>query len=147
LFRARGVDEVYECALDAIMRGLACQRASILLFDGSGVMSFVAWRGLSRAYRRAVEGHSPWSRDTRDLEPIAVDDIDSATLDATLKATVKAEGIGALAFIPLTARGELIGKFMTYYEARHVFGRGEARSCAHDCSTARLRPRALAGRR
>jgi HWE histidine kinase len=42
-------------------------------------------------------------------------------LDASLKATVKAEGIGALAFIPLTAAGELVGKFMAYYPAPHAF--------------------------
>ena len=42
-------------------------------------------------------------------------------MDPSLKATVKAEGIGALAFIPLTARGELVGKFMTYYAAPHDF--------------------------
>jgi PAS domain S-box-containing protein len=125
LFRARGADDVYAAALDAIMRALDCRRASILLFDGSGVMRFVAWRGLSEAYRRAVEGHSPWSRDTRNAEPIAVEDIDAATLDAALKVTVKTEGIGALAFIPLTARGELIGKFMTYYEAPHAFAHAE----------------------
>ena len=32
-----------------------------------------------------------------------------------------AEGIGALAFIPLTTRGGLIGKFMAYYPTAHVF--------------------------
>jgi two-component sensor histidine kinase len=37
------------------------------------------------------------------------------------KATVKAEGIRALAFIPLIARGELVGKFMAYYPTPHVF--------------------------
>jgi hypothetical protein len=42
-------------------------------------------------------------------------------MDASLKATVMAEGIGALAFIPLTARGELVGKFMAYYATPHVF--------------------------
>ena len=34
---------------------------------------------------------------------------------------MKAEGIAALAFIPLTARGELVGKFMTYYSVPHLF--------------------------
>jgi two-component sensor histidine kinase len=33
---------------------------------------------------------------------------------------VKAEGIGALSFIPLMAKGELAGKFMTYYKAPHA---------------------------
>ena len=121
LFRAGSVDDIYEAALDSIVRALGCERASILLFDDSGVMKFVAWRGLSDRYRQAVEGHSPWTRETKNPEPISVGDIDSAELDSSLKATVKAEGIAALAFIPLTARGELVGKFMTYYQTPHVF--------------------------
>jgi two-component sensor histidine kinase len=38
---------------------------------------------------------------------------------------VKAERIGALAFIPLTAQGRLTGKFMTYYDAPHRFADDE----------------------
>ena len=121
LFRAGSIDEIYEAALDAIVRAMGCERASILLFDDFGVMKFVAWRGLSDCYRQAVEGHSPWTRETRDPDVISIADIDGAELDGSLKATVNAEGIAALAFIPLTARGELVGKFMTYYDARHVF--------------------------
>jgi two-component sensor histidine kinase len=55
------------------------------------------------------------------VEPICIEDVGSADLPDPLKATVKVEGIGALAFIPLMAKGELIGKFMTYYKAPHVF--------------------------
>jgi PAS domain S-box-containing protein len=121
LFRAASQGDIYDAALDAIVRALRCERASILLFDESGVMKFVAWRDLSDGYRRAVEGHSPWTRDTRDPQPVAVGDVERADLDAALEATVKAEGIGALAFIPLTAKGSLIGKFMTYYGAPHTF--------------------------
>jgi PAS domain S-box-containing protein len=125
LFRAGCVDDVYEAALDAICRALECDRASILMFDHTGVMRFVAWRGLSEGYRRAVEGHSPWSRESKDPQPITIDDIGHAELDASLKATVNAEGIAALAFIPLIARGELVGKFMAYYPTPHVFTEGE----------------------
>src|SRR5262245_32803515 len=67
LFRAGSIDDIYDAALDAIIRALDCERASILLFDDAAVMKFVAWRGLSDGYRQAVEGHSPWSRDTKDL--------------------------------------------------------------------------------
>jgi PAS domain S-box-containing protein len=125
LFRAASVEDVYEAGLDAIVRALGCERASILMFDHSGIMKFVAWRGLSDAYRRAVEGHSPWTRDSRDQQPISIDDIDRAELDPALQATVKAEGIRALAFIPLIARGELVGKFMAYYPTPHVFTAAE----------------------
>ena len=125
LYRAPSQNEVYEAALDAIAAALGCKRASILLFDGSGVMRFVAWRGLSDGYRRAVEGHSPWAPNVRDPQPIGIPDIDTADLDPTLKATVRSEGIGALAFIPLVINGALIGKFMTYYESPHEFLRAE----------------------
>jgi PAS domain S-box-containing protein len=121
LFRAASPTDVYDAALDAIRRALGCERASILLFDAKGVMRFSAWRGLSERYRCVVEGHSPWTRDTRDPQPICIADIESCDLSEELKATVKSEGIGALAFIPLVAKGELVGKFMTYYSARHEF--------------------------
>ena len=65
LFRAESVEEVYAASLDAIVRALSCDRASILMFDHAGVMRFVASRGLSEKYRQAVEGHSPWTRDTK----------------------------------------------------------------------------------
>ena len=60
LFRASSRADIYEAGLDAILNGLHCGRASILLFDNAGVMKFVASRGISEGYRRAVEGHSPW---------------------------------------------------------------------------------------
>ena len=121
LFRAASLSGVCDAALDAIRRALGCQRASILLFDESGLMTFFAWRGLSDEYRRAVEGHSPWTRDVKEPRPICVSDIETADIAEDLKAIVRAEGISALAFIPLVANGELVGKFMTYYEASHVF--------------------------
>jgi PAS domain S-box-containing protein len=125
LFRGGSVDDIFEAALDAIVRAMGCERASVLLFDDFAAMKFVAWRGLSDRYRQVVEGHSPWTRETKNPAPISVGDIDGADLDPSLKATVKAEGIAALAFIPLTVRGELVGKFMTYYEAPHVFNDAE----------------------
>jgi PAS domain S-box-containing protein len=121
LFRTDSLSGVCDAALEAISGGLGCQRASILLFDDSGLMKFVAWRGLSDEYRRAVEGHSPWTRDVKDPQPICVSDIETADIGEDLKATVRAEGIVALAFVPLVVNGELVGKFMTYYEAPHVF--------------------------
>ena len=117
--------QTYEAALDAIAGALRCERASILLFDESKVMKFVAWRGLSDGYRRAVEGHSPWSPETTDPQPICIDDVATADLPDELKRTVADEGIGALAFIPLQEGGRLLGKFMTYYDAPHAFSRVE----------------------
>src|SRR5262249_15517817 len=84
------------------------------------VMRFVAWRGLSQKYRRAVEGHSPWKPHTRDPKPVCVSDVNTAKLTKSLKATIRAEGIGAAAFIPLVTDQTLIGKFMAYYDSPHA---------------------------
>jgi PAS domain S-box-containing protein len=125
LFRADSLGDVLDAGLDAIGQALGCQRASILLLDDSGTMKFAAWRGLSDAYRQSVEGHSPWGRDTRDPLPVCIENIQDADIAEPLKAAIIGEGITALAFIPLVVQGELIGKFMTYYDARHVFDDSE----------------------
>jgi PAS domain S-box-containing protein len=125
LQHSAGLAEVYEQALAAIRRALRCERAAILLFDASASMKFVASRGLSETYQRAVEGHSPWEADARDPAPICIEDIERAELAQDLKTVVRAEGIAALAFIPIVASGRLLGKFMTYYDRPHVFARAE----------------------
>lgn len=121
LYRAESISDIYDSALEAILETLRCRRASILLFDDAGMMRFVAWRGLSERYRKAVEGHSPWRVGEKDPQPIYLNDIDTTDEPESLKRTVKAEGIHALAFIPLIANGAVTGKFMTYYESPHTF--------------------------
>jgi PAS domain S-box-containing protein len=122
LFRAESNNEIYDAALDAIFSILRCDRASILLFDNHDVMRFVAWRALSEQYRKAVDGHSPWKADDRFAEPICFADIEKATdLPEELKAVVRAERIAALAFFPIFVGAKIVGKFMAYYDAPHVF--------------------------
>jgi PAS domain S-box-containing protein len=125
LFRAQCSDDIYDAALEAILQAIRCERASILLFDSAGVMRFVRWCCLSDGYRQAVEGHSPWTPDTANPAPIWIDNVSSSDIDEPLKQTVAAEGIGALAFIPLIAQGKLIGKFMVYYDRPHAFAATE----------------------
>jgi two-component sensor histidine kinase len=121
LNRTEALPEVYEAALDAIITGVGCDRASILVFDEYSVMRFVAWRGLSAKYRDAVDGHSPWRVDTTNPRPIAIDDILTSGEPDQLKAIIVTEGIRGLAFIPLIASDKLIGKFMIYYNSPHEF--------------------------
>ena len=125
LQRTTSFEDVFNAALDAIFGALHCDRASILLFDDSDVMHFVAWRGLSDDYRKATDGHSPWKPNEKNAEPIGINDIVTGEIDDSLKAIIKGEGIGSLAFIPLVSDGHLIGKFMTYYNAPHIFSAAE----------------------
>ena len=122
---AASVNEVCDLAVAASLRALCCQRASVLLFDTADVMRFVAHHGLSESYRRAVDGHSPWTRASREPEPIYFNDIERTDLATDLVRIVKKEGIGALAFIPLQGDSGVIGKFMAYYDAPHVFSADE----------------------
>ena len=119
LHRAENLNEVYDAANDAILTAVGCDRAAILIFDDAGVMRFVASRGLSEEYQRAVEGHSPWTPDTKDPQPVSISDIRTAKMDESLRTAIQKEGIGSLQFFPLIVDAHLIGKFMTYYDAPH----------------------------
>ena len=125
LYRATSMRDAVDAAMDAIASALLVERASILLFDEGGVARFVGWRGLSESYRAAVEGHCPWKPGERNAQPIFVTDIDLTDEAETIKRVVRGEGIRGLAFIPLTANGGVIGKFMTYYETAHIFSDDE----------------------
>jgi serine phosphatase RsbU (regulator of sigma subunit)/anti-sigma regulatory factor (Ser/Thr protein kinase) len=122
LHRTGSAEGFYEHALDAIVTTLGVDRASLLLYDPDGVMRFKAWRGLSSAYRRAVEGHTPWQRGVFDAVPVVVPDAQADPELVGLLPVLRAEGIAALAFLPLITRDGLIGKFMLYYDRPHPFG-------------------------
>ena len=123
--RARTLDEICESAVEAIVETVGVQRASILMFDDHDRMRFKAWRGLSAAYRAAVDGHSPWTPDASMPTPILVEDVLTDPNVAALRAPITSEGIRALGFIPLIYGGRLLGKFMLYCDAPHRFSTEE----------------------
>ena len=125
--RAEALPEIYDAALDAMGQCIEADRASILLSDTNGVMRFVAARRLSETYRKAVEGHSPWLTSETDPKPVWVDDVATASLDTELRKHLVAEGIRALAFVPLTYEKRLLGKFMIYFDRPHTFTVAELR--------------------
>jgi PAS domain S-box-containing protein len=127
LSRATTLPEVYDSALDTLLAALGVERASVLLFDDQGVMSFVAWRGLSDTYRAAVNGHSPWRPDTppREATPICVADVQADASLAGYRRVFDAEHVRALGFFPLVYGDRVIGKFMLYYREPHQLTEGE----------------------
>jgi signal transduction histidine kinase len=119
--RAPALDGVYDPALDALSARLAVDRCAVLLFDADGVIRFKAWKGLSDAYRRAVEGHSPWRPDTPDATAIVVPDVTAEPTLAPFQRAFAAENIAALVFVPLVHAKRVVGKFMLYSAARRTF--------------------------
>ena len=125
---AIAVEEIYSAAMDGLIQSIHADRAAILVYgpspDSSGqaqCMHFVAWRGLSDEYRSAVDGHSPWQRGERDPAPVLIGDAAADPAVAPYRDILRREGIGALAFIPIVSEGELVGKFMIYFNRPHVF--------------------------
>jgi K+-sensing histidine kinase KdpD len=118
---AETIETVFDAALASIEAALGATRAAVLTFDSDGIMRFKAWHNLSDAYRRAVEGHSPWPADAVNPEPVLVPHAVEDPAMASYAPLFRSEGIGALAFIPLVTRGKLLGKFMVYYDEPHAF--------------------------
>ncbi|MBI5816478.1 MAG: PAS domain S-box protein [Nitrospinae bacterium] len=115
------LEDVYEAAKSSILRALKADRVSILLFDSEGVMRFKSWQGLSETYRKAADGHSPWTQDAVNPAPILIDDIELDADWAHFRPVAAAEGIRGFAFIPLARRNRPIGKFMVYFNKPHHF--------------------------
>ena len=109
------IEEVHQAALKAIETALGTSRLAILTSDDHGRPRFRAWRGLSDAYRQAMDGHSPWSRDATSFAPVLVEDVHSDPAMAPFRAVFAQEGIGALGFFPLVSFGKLLGTFMVYF--------------------------------
>jgi PAS domain S-box-containing protein len=121
------LDRVLEDALDALTEALGTARASVLLADDEGVMRFRAWRGLSDEYRAAADGYSPWPPDEKDPRPVLVPDVEDDEELAAFREAILAEGIRALAFVPLVHQRTLLGKFMVYRANPHGFDEREVR--------------------
>lgn len=125
LHRSQAMSQVYEAALDAILAGLGCNRASVLCFDESGIMRFVGSRGLSSRYRHAVESLSPWTPDSTNRAPILISDAAHADPEDLLAAAMRSEGISALCCIPLVTERGLVGNFMAYHDKPHDWSQAE----------------------
>lgn len=123
--QARALPEIYQAALDTLARCCASRRGAILFLDPDGVMRFKASQGLSEGYRQKVEGHSPWKPDERDAQPVLIQD--TKELDPVLRSIVEQEGIRSVAFVPISYKGSLLGKFMLYFEQPHNFSTEEIR--------------------
>jgi signal transduction histidine kinase/PAS domain-containing protein len=128
--RSTTENEVNEAALDALEEAIGATRASVLFFESDGVMRFHAWRGISAEYRKAVEGHTPWSPADTQAQPIEVADTHSDESVHELRRALDAEHIRALAFIPLIARDRVLGKFMVYWNEPHAMTADELEAVA-----------------
>ena len=116
LARTETIEEVYAIALDVLSEPLAVTRSSILLLNDDGVMRFGESRGLTDAFRQALEGTLPWTADTLDPQPVVVSDVTLEPALARHVAMFQADGIAALVFMPLVSLGRVTGAIVLGYD-------------------------------
>lgn len=142
--QAETLEVIYSEAIKGIIDALKCDRASILIFGDDDKMHFKMWHELSDDYRNATDGHSPWSKDSKDPKPLLLENINNDDSFGPLQKKILEEGIVALGFIPLIYKSELLGKFMIYYDQPHEFTDDEvqlAQTIASQISVAIVRQR------
>ncbi len=117
LARAVDVSEAAEAVNDALERSTGLARTAVLLFEEDGVCRFVGWRRLSEEYRRAVQGHCPWTPGAAAADPILVEDALADETLAPYHGLLRSEQILSLAFVPVLAKSGVVGKLMLYGSA------------------------------
>ena len=122
LSRAKSLSDIFDAGLGAMRDALDGRRAAISLFDDFDQLHCVAWHGLSAALRGAADGYAPWATGDVDPHPVFITNVARSELPEAMKAALAHANIRALAFIPLTARGRLIGHAATYYETPRRLG-------------------------
>src|SRR5262249_40219949 len=111
-------------ALAATRALLSADAAAILdVGEGPGVR-FEAWCGLSPDYRRLAAEYAPWPADAPDPAPVLVRDLREDDLGLE-RPELLAEGIRAVAYVPLLEEGRLVGALAAYWRARRELSASE----------------------
>jgi PAS domain S-box-containing protein len=127
--RAESVEEITRAAFDSLERLLGADRVALLLADGDDRLRFRAWRGLSDAYRAAIEARSPVLPHLGNPDAISIPDVFEDPSFADLLEVVAREGLRGYAFIPLVHGDRLTGRLVLYYEGRRELSGAELRLC------------------
>ena len=125
IISSKKLESTFDLVFDILKDSMNIDRASILMFDTEGIMRFIAWRGLSNHYRKAVDGHSPWTPRDKNPEPLVITDIQNDTSMPEYQTIFKQEDIHAVVFVPLTYNDYVKGKVMLYAHKPYDFNAGE----------------------
>ena len=120
-------DEVLRQLVKGVVDTLGLRAASIRLVTENGLLETVVGEGLSRAYLAKGPVNVARSRiDRQAMEGHAVQILD-VTTDPRFEypREAKQEGIVSAIFVPLVARGQVIGVLRAYTGIEHVFSADE----------------------
>lgn len=113
--KAASLELVCQYALDALREVMALERATIRLCDDQGGLRVIASRGISERYQRQLRQNNLWQPQDGVPETVWVADITQESGLEDQRAALVAEGIGALAHIPILIDRQLWGVLSLYY--------------------------------
>jgi two-component sensor histidine kinase/HAMP domain-containing protein len=124
--QAEQLEPIYEGALNCLIEILYLDRAAIMLWDEDNVMRLRAWKGISLENCQAWEGYTPWKLEAPNPQAIYIQNVErNLEIPPELRQIILAEGIHALAFVPLLSQERVLGKFMLYNDRPRQFSEEE----------------------
>lgn len=117
--RAETLWEIYSVSLSGLQQVLNADSSLIALFDNKEVLQCEAYQNLSSDCIRAMMECSPWLLEKSRIQPIIIPDLIASLSEMPQQATILAEGIRALIWIPIIKHSQLIGYLGIYYNRIH----------------------------
>jgi signal transduction histidine kinase/PAS domain-containing protein len=125
--RARRAEDVYQEAVDGMLRILSVDRSALLVHEGRDGMQVKAWGGLSTQVTRALQGYAPWPQGERDPGPMVIDDLTDSRSGQPVYDALRSAGLRTLVWVPLLHRGRLMGELLLGRTRMHAFEPAEIR--------------------
>jgi signal transduction histidine kinase/PAS domain-containing protein len=111
--RARHVDVIFRRAVEGLCRVVGVPGAALLIRD-DGLLRVAAAYGVGEALGESIDGFAPWDSAERDPEPVVVSDLRGDPRVSTVRRALLAEGVEAVACLPLLHRSRLIGEILLF---------------------------------
>jgi len=113
--KAETVAEVYERALDGLLRATKADRAALLIPDREGSLRFVVSHQLSLRFREALEGSALWAPGAAPAGPIVLPSVAPGQPEAIASACLR-EGVGSIVVLPLLAQTGVQGACLVAHD-------------------------------
>lgn len=123
--RATSLSTIQETALDCLEDALDCDGAALLLFENNRALRVKAWRYLTPSFRHALENDPAWQSTEPLHHAFGITDVRGAPAFRELRPLLEDEGIRAVAFVPLIAQEQVLGRFLLFFEQPHTFSPDE----------------------
>jgi signal transduction histidine kinase/AmiR/NasT family two-component response regulator len=123
--RTDDVEEVYQAAVEQLREALGCDAVVVLVANGRGRFRMRASHGMvSDTVLKILGDWEPWARTVRHPSTLFISDLSSFGVPPNA-GTLREQGVGALAAVPLIYRGTVLGRFAALWAKPHSWSDAE----------------------